>query len=87
MDLKNSSKIEYFFETRWGILKVGIGPNGLNHVLFENCSQERIRKDVHFRDTFLKWLRKFQGLSIKDRWVALSPEGTDFQKSYLSCRT
>ena len=80
MILNSTSEIEYFLETRWGTLKIGIDSKGLNRVLFENCLQERIHKDVHFRDTFMNWLHYFQDSTTDDRWNALSPEGTDFQK-------
>ena len=72
---------EYFLKTRWGILKVGIGSDGLVCALFENCSQEKIKQDTHFYNTFLNWLQDFQNSTINDRWAALSPDGTDFQKS------
>ena len=81
MFLKSTDNIDYFLETRWGILSIGIGPNGLNHILFENCSQERIHQDAHFRDTFLNWLHEFQKLNTDERWSALSPQGTHFQKT------
>lgn len=80
MRLKNNSEIDYFLETHWGTLKVGIGTNGLKHLLFEDCPQERIRKDAHFLGAFVDWLRSFQNSSADDRWDTLSPEGTVFQK-------
>ena len=80
MSLKNIPFCEYFLETRWGTLKVGMGLDGLVCVLFENCSQEKIDEGVHFRDTFINWLHHFQNATVDDRWAALSPDGTDFQK-------
>lgn len=80
MILNNTSEIEYFLETRWGTLKIGTDSKGLNRALFEDCPQERIHKDAHFRDTFINWLREFQNATTDERWNALSLEGTDFQK-------
>ena len=81
MFLNNTVCAEYFLETRWGTLSIGIGPDGLNHILFKNCSQERIHQDEHFLGTFVNWLREFQNLDTDERWSALSPQGTDFQKT------
>jgi O-6-methylguanine DNA methyltransferase len=80
MFLKNVSKKEYFLKTGWGILKIDIDSNRVKRVLFAVCPQERIHKDAHFHDTFADWLVGFQYLSPDDRWAALSPEGTGFQK-------
>ena len=80
MFLKNTKANKYFLKTNWGILKIGIDLNRLSHVSFEDCSQERIHEDAHFREAFVNWLQDFQGATIDERWAALSPEGTDFQK-------
>lgn len=80
MTLNSNSEIEYFLKTRWGTLKIGIDSKGVNRVLFEDCPQERIYKDAHFRDIFINWLRDFQDSTTDERWNALSLEGTDFQK-------
>lgn len=80
MLLKNTTHTDHFLKTRWGTLKISIGPDGLNRILFENCSQQRLRKDAHFRDTFVNWLSDLQNSTIDEQWAALSPQGTDFQK-------
>lgn len=81
MFLKNTTKTNYFLQTQEGMLNIGIGPKGLNHIFFENCSPERIQEDAAFRDTFVNWLNEFQSLTNDKRWATLSPEGTDFQKT------
>lgn len=81
MLFKNTSEADYFLKIRLGTLRVGVGTNGLNHIVFADCSPERIHKDAHFLDTFLDWLHEFQKLTTNQRWIALSPKGTDFQKA------
>lgn len=81
MRLTKTTKTNYFLRTSQGTLTIGAGPKGLTHILFENCSPERIQEDEPFRDVFIDWLRKFQRLTIDARWAALSPKGTDFQKT------
>ena len=80
MHLKNISATDYFLKTQWGVLKVSIGPDGLNRIFFEDCPSQRIDKDAHFRDTFIHWLHDFQSATTDQQWAALSPRGTDFQK-------
>lgn len=81
MHLKNTTETDYFLRTRWGTSNIGVGPDGLTHIFFEDCSRERIHKDAHFHNTFLKWLQEFQSLNADKRWATLSPKGTDFQKT------
>ena len=81
MRLVKTTKSNYFLRTRQGMLNIGVGPEGLDYILFEDCSPERIQKDAPFHDVFIDWLHEFQSLTIDDRWAALSPKGTDFQKT------
>ena len=80
MTFQNIPCNKYFLKTRWGTLKVGIGSTGLESALFEECSQEKINASAPFRDAFISWLHDFQNATVDDRWAALSPVGTDFQK-------
>ena len=81
MVLKEAVNTYYFLQTQRGTLNIGVGPDGLNQMFFEDCPPERIRKDAPFRDTFVTWLHEFQHLTVNKRWTALAPKGTDFQKT------
>lgn len=81
MFFKTKSETNYFFKTRFGTLKVCTGSNGLSQVLFEECSQKTIKDHKPFHDTFLQWIREFNNAGIAERWSALSPKGTDFQRT------
>ncbi len=81
MVLKIATQTDYFLETPFGIVKICTGPNGLSHVSFKDCSQERIQEDLFFRSTFVDWLYTFKKLDAGERWASLSPKGTEFQKT------